>query len=108
MKAMNAKGLADITQGEMAALEEVAKSVGAKGLAFIKVEAQGWKAPIEKFFSDEERAALTASLGVAEGDMILFAAAPWERACAILGRPQRSITCAAGSTRPSLISARRR
>src|ERR1035438_4741209 len=86
VKAFNAKGLADLTQGELKALEEIAKSVGAKGLAFIKVEAGEWKSPIVKFFSEAERAALAASLGVAEGDMIFFAAAPWEKACAILGR----------------------
>jgi aspartyl-tRNA synthetase len=86
VKALNAKGLADLTQGELKALEEVAKSVGARGLAFIKVEAGEWKSPIVKFFSDAEKAALTASLGIAEGDMIFFAAAPWEKACAILGR----------------------
>jgi aspartyl-tRNA synthetase len=86
VKALNAKGLADLTQGELKALEEIAKSVGAKGLAFIKVEAGEWKSPIVKFFSEAERAALAASLGVAEGDMIFFAAAPWEKACAILGR----------------------
>jgi aspartyl-tRNA synthetase len=86
VKALNAKGLADLTQGELKALEEVARSVGAKGLAFIKVEGGEWKSPIVKFFSEAEKAALTASLGIAEGDMIFFAAAPWEKACAILGR----------------------
>jgi aspartyl-tRNA synthetase len=86
VKALNAKGLADLTQGELKALEEVARSVGAKGLAFIKVEAGEWKSPIVKYFSESERAALAASLGVAEGDMIFFAAAPWGKACAILGR----------------------
>jgi len=86
VKALNAKGLADLTQGELKALEEVARSVGAKGLAFIKAEGGEWKSPIVKFFSEAEKAALTASLGVAEGDMIFFAAAPWEKACAILGR----------------------
>jgi aspartyl-tRNA synthetase len=86
VKAFNAKGLADLTQGELRALEEVAKSVGAKGLAFIRAEGGEWKSPIVKFFSDSEKAALTASLGVAEGDMVFFAAAPWERAYAILGR----------------------
>ncbi|HEY1764723.1 MAG TPA: aspartate--tRNA ligase [Opitutaceae bacterium] len=86
VKALNAKGLADLTQGELKALEEVAKSVGAKGLAFIKVEGGEWKSPIVKFFSEAEKAALTTSLGIAEGDMIFFAAAPWEKACAILGR----------------------
>ena len=86
VKAINAKGLADLTQGELTALEEVARSLGAKGLAFIKAEGGEWKSPIVKFFSDAERAALTASLGISEGDMIFFAAAPWEKACAILGR----------------------
>ena len=86
IKAINAKGLADLTQGEIKALEEIAKSLGAKGLAFIKVEGGEWKSPIVKFFSDAEKAALTAQLGLAEGDMLFFAAAPWEKACAILGR----------------------
>jgi aspartyl-tRNA synthetase len=86
IKAINAKGLADLTQGEIKTLEEIAKSLGAKGLAFIKVEGGEWKSPIVKFFSDTEKAALTAQLGLAEGDMLFFAAAPWEKACAILGR----------------------
>jgi aspartyl-tRNA synthetase len=86
IKALNAKGLADLTQGEIKALEEIAKSLGAKGLAFIKVEGGEWKSPIVKFFSEAEKAELTAKLGLAEGDMVFFAAAPWEQACAILGR----------------------
>jgi aspartyl-tRNA synthetase len=86
IKAINAKGLADITQGELKSLEDAAKSLGAKGLAFIKVEAGEWKSPIVKFFSDEEKAALTAQLGIEDGDIIFFAAAPWEQACSILGR----------------------
>ena len=86
IKAINAKGLADLTQGEIKALEEIAKSLGAKGLAFIKVEGGEWKSPIVKFFSEAEKTALTAELCLAEGDMLFFAAAPWEKACAILGR----------------------
>jgi len=86
VKAMNAKGLADLTQGELKALEEVAKSLGAKGLAFIKAEGGEWKSPIVKFLSDAEKAALAGALDVADGDMVFFAAAPWEKACAILGR----------------------
>ncbi len=86
IKAINAKGLSDLTQGEIKNLEDVAKSLGAKGLAFIKVENGEWKSPIVKFFTESEKAALTAQLGIAEGDIIFFAAAPWEKACAILGR----------------------
>jgi aspartyl-tRNA synthetase len=86
VKALNAKGLADMTQGELKALEEIAKSLGAKGLAFIKVEGGEWKSPIVKFLSEAEKATLATTLGVEDGDMIFFAAAPWEKACAILGR----------------------
>ncbi|GAB5561169.1 MAG: aspartate--tRNA ligase [Synoicihabitans sp.] len=86
VKAINAKGLADITQGELKSLEDAAKSLGAKGLAFIKVEGGEWKSPIVKFFSEEEKAVLVERLGIEDGDIIFFAAAEWEQACSILGR----------------------
>jgi aspartyl-tRNA synthetase len=86
VKAFNAKGLADLTQGELKALEDTAKSLGAKGLAYIKAEGGEWKSPILKFFSEEEKAGLKERLNVEEGDMVFFAAAEWERACTILGR----------------------
>ncbi len=86
IKAVNAKGLSDVTQGELKSLEDVAKSLGAKGLAFIKVENGEWKSPITKFLSDAEKADLQKRLEVADGDILFFAAAPWEKACAILGR----------------------
>jgi aspartyl-tRNA synthetase len=86
IKAINAKGLADITQGELKNLEDAAKSLGARGLAFIKIEGGEWKSPIVKFFSEEEKAALTAQLNIEDGDILFFAAAEWERACTILGR----------------------
>lgn len=86
VKAFNAKGLADVTQGEIGALEDIAKTLGAKGLAYIKAEKGEWKSPIVKFFSEAEKAELTQRLGIEDGDLVFFAAAPWERACAILGR----------------------
>ncbi|KRP36699.1 MAG: aspartate--tRNA(Asp/Asn) ligase [Opitutaceae bacterium BACL24 MAG-120322-bin51] len=86
VKAVNMKGLADLTQGELRNLEDTAKTLGAKGLAFIKCEDGEWKSPIVKFFSDEEKAALTATLKIEDGDIVFFAASEWERACTILGR----------------------
>jgi aspartyl-tRNA synthetase len=86
IKAINAKGLADLTQGEIKSLEEIAKSLGAKGLAYIKVEGGEWKSPIVKFFSETEKAELTSKLGITDGDAVFFAAASWDKACAILGR----------------------
>src|SRR6266496_786424 len=86
VKALNAKGLAGATQGQMETMTETAKGFGAKGLAFIKVEGGEWKSPIVKFFTDAEKAALTKKLAIAEGDLILFAADQWLTACEILGR----------------------
>ncbi|HEV8544336.1 MAG TPA: aspartate--tRNA ligase [Verrucomicrobiae bacterium] len=86
VKALNAKGMADATQGQIETMTDYAKSFGAKGLAFIKVENGEWKSPIVKFFSEAEKQALTQKLGIQEGDLILFAADQWLNACEILGR----------------------
>ena len=86
IKGLNVKKFASITTGQIETLTEVAKSAGAKGLAFIKVENGEWKSPIVKFFSDAEKAALTERLQIEEGDLILFGADSWETACTALGR----------------------
>jgi aspartyl-tRNA synthetase len=86
IKAINAKGLACATQGQIEAMTETAKSFGAKGLAYIKVEKGEWKSPIVKFFGAPEKEALTKKLGIEEGDLVLFAADQWLNACEILGK----------------------
>ena len=86
VKAINAKGFAEITTGQIEELTETARVFGAKGLAFIKVENGEWKSPIVKFFSEAEKAALKSKLKIEEGDLILFGADKWEIACEVLGR----------------------
>jgi aspartyl-tRNA synthetase len=86
VKAINAKGFAEITIGQADELTEIAKLHGAKGLAFIKIENGEWKSPIVKFFSDAEKTALQSKLNIEEGDCIFFAADKWEIACEVLGR----------------------
>jgi aspartyl-tRNA synthetase len=86
VKAINAKGFAGITIGQVDELTEIAKLHGAKGLAFIKVENGEWKSPIVKFFNDAEKSALQSKLNIGEGDCIFFAADKWEIACQVLGR----------------------
>jgi len=85
VKAFNAKGLAEITTGQIEELTNLAKAHGAKGLAWIKVEGGEWKSPIVKFFSEAEKKALTERLAAAEGDLILFGADAWTAACEVLG-----------------------
>jgi aspartyl-tRNA synthetase len=86
VKALNAKGLACATQGQIETMTAYAQSLGAKGLAFIKVEGGEWKSPIVKFFNEAEKAALAQKLKIEEGDLILFAADQWLNACEILGK----------------------
>lgn len=86
VKAINAKGFASITSGQINELTELAKLHGAKGLAFIKVENGEWKSPIVKFFTEPEKAALADRLKLEEGDLVLFGADKWEIACEVLGR----------------------
>jgi aspartyl-tRNA synthetase len=86
VKALNVKGLAGATQGQMDAMTEIAKSFGAKGLASIKVEGGEWKSPIVKYFTPSEKEALTRKLAIEEGDLITFAADQWLNACEILGK----------------------
>lgn len=93
VKAINAKGFANASVGQIDTLTKSAIEAGAKGLAYIKVRENEWKSPIAKFLSEEERAALVSALNIEEGDLILFAAGDWEQSCNILGRIR--LECAA-------------
>src|SRR3954453_8368253 len=86
VKALNAKGMAGATQGQVDTMTEYAKSFGARGLAYIKAENGEWKSPIVKFFSEAEKAALISKLKIEEGDLILFAADQLLTASEILGK----------------------
>lgn len=75
-----------ISQSEMRTLETEAKALGAKGLAYIKVEEEGWKSPILKFLSEDEKKQLQDRLNLRVNDCVFFAAATWERSATILGK----------------------
>ena len=71
-------------------LTETAQSLGARGLAWAVVEADGWRSPIAKFLSEDEIARTTEALGAREGDAILIVADEPELAARVLGglRPE--------------------
>ncbi|WP_026563470.1 aspartate--tRNA ligase [Bacillus sp. UNC41MFS5] len=75
VKAINVKGAADnYSRKDIDALTEFVAVYGAKGLAWLKVDSEGLKGPISKFFSEEDAQALKATLEAAEGDLLLFVA----------------------------------
>ncbi|MGE6375525.1 aspartate--tRNA ligase [Peribacillus muralis] len=66
-------GNADYSRKDIDALAEFAAIYGAKGLAWLKVEADGVKGPIAKFFAEDQQQ-LVAALEAEVGDLILFVA----------------------------------
>ena len=75
IKALNLKGGAGkLTRKEIDDLTEYAISLGAKGLAWIRVGEDGWNSPIVKFLSDEERAQMAGTLSMETGDIVFFGA----------------------------------
>ncbi len=75
VRAINAKGCASFSRKDLDNLTEYVAQFGAKGLAWVKMKADGeWQSPIAKFFSDEERAAMTTALDAKEGDLLFFGA----------------------------------
>ncbi len=96
VRAINAKGFASVTTGQVKRLEEIAREAGAGGLAYIKVENGEWKSPIVKFFSEEEKAILVERLGIEEGDLVLFGCDQWGVCCDVLGRLRLEVASMCG------------
>ncbi len=74
VKGLNAKGCASFSRKEIDDLIEFTKIYGAKGMAYVKVTAEGWQSPIAKFFTDEEIAAMDLAFSSEVGDLLLFVA----------------------------------
>lgn len=75
VKAINVKGhAASYSRKDIDALTEFVNRYGAKGLAWLKVEADGLKGPIAKFLDEKVQADLVATLHAEQGDLLLFVA----------------------------------
>ncbi|MFD1705506.1 aspartate--tRNA ligase [Siminovitchia sediminis] len=68
------QGSEKYSRKDIDALTEFVAIYGAKGLAWMKVDEDGIKGPIAKFFSGEEVNQLTAALDAETGDLILYVA----------------------------------
>lgn len=67
-------GGASLSRKDIDGCEGIAKSFGAKGLAWVKIEAEGVKGPIAKFLGEQGEAALREAFGAGEGDLLLMVA----------------------------------
>ena len=93
IRAINAKGMAGaLSRKNIDKLGEVAKTYGAKGLAFSRLTAEGTSSSFEKFLTEEEKANLYRVLGAETGDVLLLVSdADWVKACTALGQVRLDI-----------------
>lgn len=84
--ALKVDGGAQFSRSVIDELAEVAKSKGAKGLAYIIVKDDGTlQSPIVKFLGDELAAKLVETVAAKNGDIIFFGADEWKTASLALG-----------------------
>lgn len=93
VRGINCKGFATVTTGQMNRLNELAVQAGlpVKALAFIKLENGEYKSPLWKVFSDEEKAAVTQRMDLAEGDVVFFVAGAVDMVSTVLGRTRLEV-----------------
>ncbi len=86
VRGLNVKGQGGMPRKKIDKLVEMAKTYGAKGLAYIQLKEDGsMKSSFQKFMTEEEMKALIAAMNGEPGDLLLFAADRFKVVCASLG-----------------------
>jgi aspartyl-tRNA synthetase len=87
IKGLRVEGKAEeFGRNKLDALTDRAKKMGAKGLVWLKVAADGTlESPVVKFLSADEQAKLISTLQATPGDLLLIVADEWSMTCEVLG-----------------------
>ena len=87
IKGIRVEGKAEeFGRNKLDALTDRAKKMGAKGLVWLKVAADGTlESPVVKFLSVDEQSAVVATLQASPGDLLLIVADEWSMTCEVLG-----------------------
>ncbi|RRD95249.1 aspartate--tRNA ligase [Clostridiales bacterium COT073_COT-073] len=85
VRAINAKGMADLPRKQIDALTELCKYHGAKGMAYIAVKEEELKSSFAKFMKDEEMKKILELTEAEVGDLILIVADKEETVFNVLG-----------------------
>ena len=87
IKGIRVEGKAEeFGRNKLDALTDRAKKMGAKGLVWLKVAADGTlESPVVKFLSADEQAKLISTLQATPGDLLLIVADQWSMTCEVLG-----------------------
>jgi len=85
VKSLRLPGGSVLSRKDLDDLVEFVKIYGAKGMAWIKIQPDGWQSPIVKFLSDDVRRRMGERMGVEEGDILFFVADQSKTVHAALG-----------------------
>jgi len=86
VKGINLRGGGGRSRKEIEELVGTAQSYGAGGLAWLKVESEGFQSPIAKFFRLEDLQEMAARMEGRVGDLLLFVADKAQTTNAVLGQ----------------------
>jgi aspartyl-tRNA synthetase len=85
VKAIRVAGGASFSRSRLDQLTDLAKELGAKGLAWFRITNEGLDSPLARFLNETESAAIAAVDGAEVGDIILCVADEYSQACKVLG-----------------------
>ena len=85
VKAMRVRGGASFSRARLDELTDQAKGLGAKGLAWFRITADGLDSPLAKFLNETESAAVAAVDDAEVGDIVFCVADEYADACHVLG-----------------------
>ncbi|HVM34391.1 MAG TPA: aspartate--tRNA ligase [Actinomycetota bacterium] len=74
VKAICVPGRGSLGRKDLDGLVDEAKALGAGGLVWIGVTPEGFKSPLDKFFTDDERSGIRKATQAGEGDLVLVVA----------------------------------
>jgi len=90
VRGLNA-GKHEMSRADLDGLVAEATELGAKGLVWAVVEADGWRSPVAKFLSADEIKAANEALGAKEGDVVLLVADEPLLSAEVLGELRRRL-----------------
>ena len=80
-----------MSRADLDGLVAEATELGAKGLVWAVLEADGWRSPVAKFLSADEIGAANEALGASEGDVVLLVADEPLLSAEVLGELRRRL-----------------
>jgi aspartyl-tRNA synthetase len=103
VKGFKLEGKAALSRTELDGITEEAKSLGAKGLVWVKVRPGGFESPVSKFIDEASMKQLAEAFSAQHGDLLLLIADQPRTANELLGRLRHQLAERFGLIDPDLL-----